>query len=155
MTTIYEHVAAHDAESSENATNLKEKDSATVKQIMEQEKKLLEQGFTYLLLIVMKESELLAKKLARQEHLEHNASLTLVSASADDELKLRGFLIHNLKDADISEANEKFHQEFATKLLKEQDIGVESTAVEKTCKIVVLYDLGKNEESESFHFRQQ
>lgn len=90
MTTIYEHVAAHDAESSENATNLKEKDSATVKQIMEQEKKLLEQGFTDLL-IVMKESELLAKKLARQEHLEHNASLTLVSASADDELKLRGF----------------------------------------------------------------
>jgi len=117
------HVASHEQESSVDGGLLSDEEVA--RRIMEQDAKLS-----------ALESEQLAQKISKDEQREAFAPLKLVSASAEDEVKLR-----DAKD-------EKFHQEFAIKLIEEQKPGQEE--VEKDVKVIVLYDIDNSANKEEF-----
>ncbi len=83
----------------------------------------------------------LAQKMFKDEHREAYAPLKLISASAEDEVKLRGNWIFPLQTWIVEDAkDERFHQEFAMRLLMEQTPGQEE--VEKNTKAIILYDIG-------------
>src|SRR5689334_1099679 len=104
---IFEHVAKHDTQEilqNKNSTSNSNKsdsilpeqdqDALLAKQLQEMDSRILAD-----------ESSKLAKKLMRVEQLENNASLKLLSATPEDELKLRGFFDSNFQltfNSDVS-----------------------------------------------------